>query len=182
MVSKVVDILVRTRPIGWSKRSRSPYYNKGFALWLKPTVDKMIEDRTAKVFRKETFPSISEHTLYLRVHQALLYLVEQLDTPEKIYEHFKSEIAIRKKQGVVIEFKDRVNAEGASEDFVAEVEVPKWKRKMDDWIESDSPEPFVLTNLLLSEREQEQVRAELEGLTNIMSSVTTREIKLVRVS
>lgn len=182
LASKVVDLVVRSRPIGWSRKSRSPYYNKPYALWIKVTVDAMIEDGRAKVFLRESFPGINESTLYTRVHQALLYLVEQLDTEDKKYALFKEKIVIRRKQGVILEFKDINNIEGKAQDFVELKELPKWKIKLDEWLESGEFEPFIMTNLLLSEKEKEQLHLELDDLTNIMSSISTQELKLVRVS
>ena len=181
LVEKVVDVLVRNRPIGWSRRARSPYYKKCYAMWLKESIDPMIEDRQPRVFRRETFTGLSEKSLYLRIHQSLLYLIECLDTPDKKYERFKEETRFRIKQGVIIEYRDMADVSGIAEVFVAEKEMPKWRRKLDEWIESDSREPFIQTNLVLSGEEQQQLRLELDNLKNIMSSISAREIKLVRI-
>jgi|ERR1700719_4861 len=181
-MAKVVDLIVRKKPVGWSRRSYASYYKESYAKWLQKDIDEMMVDRQPRIYRYDMWPSVSKNSLYLRVNQATAYLLDNLD-PEQKYKKFFSELKCKKEPDgialrldIVIEGKTSPQAEK----FIGASDKPAWKIKMDDWIEdSTREEPFFKGGLLLSPEEIKQLELELDG-SGILYSITSREIKLIK--
>lgn len=180
IASKLVDVLVRDQPLGWSRKSYSAYYNLHYANWLKPVLDDMIARRVSKVFLLENF-NIKLDSLYLRINHSFRFICDHLDS-ENVYKSFYDEIEICKlrRRGATIKFKERLDMP-SGEDFVDKKDAPKWRQKLDEYIDAPATgAPLYIKNLLLDEDEIEQIKLELEGLSNLVYSVDCREIKVIK--
>src|SRR5438045_8411718 len=61
-------------------------------------------DKEPGILKYTSYPELSPTTLYLKVNQALLYLLERLDTKEKLYTNFRELINISRIRGIGIQF------------------------------------------------------------------------------
>ena len=185
-MSKVVSHFVRDKPIGWSHKSYAPYYKRAYADWIKKDIDEMISTRNTIVYPYDKWPKIKGNGLYLRVNQALLFLLEpknEMDSDGK-YAKFREQVSIRRERGkgIIIEFDEVLEGSSRAEMIMSDRDKPKWKLKMDEWLESNAVNqpPFYQKNLLLTPEEVEEIKSELEGLTNIIHDITSREIKIIK--
>jgi hypothetical protein len=182
--AKIVNFVVKKRPHGWSRRSYATYYKESYALWLKKDIDQMILDRQPIVYRYDKWPNIKAAGLYLRITQAMMYLLDELDT-NNVYHKFREQIRIKRKKGagIVISFDDVLGDEPQGERFIADEDKPTWYKKMYDYLENvNEVKPLHIDGLLLSPEQIEALQAELEGLSNILFTISSREIKIIKGS
>jgi hypothetical protein len=192
--------ITRKRPVGWGGRSNSPYYRESYAKAIQRDIDMMISTREPILYRysKHCGPEsgISTKTLYLKINQAMMYLLEELDKDGK-YKEWRSvvEIHCKKGLGVMIEFTRlfRENFVKTSEDLTAdfinqvspnEVEperIPAWRRKMNEWLESDDVKPYHQTRLAISEEEIREIKIELSVLSNIEFEISSSSLSIVKM-
>lgn len=97
------------RPKTWSRRANAPYYRERYALEVRHVLDDMmlsasLGDRESRVVKYADYPEISHVTLYLKINQAMLYLIDKLDTPDKTYANFREMISISRIRSVGIKF------------------------------------------------------------------------------
>lgn len=190
-VSKaVVDMVVRNRPVGWSRRSNAPYYREAYALALKGQIDAMLKDRKDRVFRYDQFPQHSKETLYLRINQALRYLLDFLDDETKTYSKWNEMVAITRERGLGIRISYRSEfRESGLGAFVAvpvdqKSSAPIWKQKVDDYLENASPadKPLHITGLCLTVEQLADLKTSMKGLDDVMFSATAQEIKIIKTA
>jgi uncharacterized protein involved in tolerance to divalent cations len=178
--SKVVDLIVRKKPVGWSRKSFATYYNEGCAMQLKRELDLMIETKKSRlIVMSQKIKSTS--TLYLYVNQAWRYLMDFHDS-DGVYGAHRNNTIIRKihGRGIAIWWKD--DAESIQGEEISEKkDQKKWKIKMDEYLDSDDVKPFHLDHLILTAEEVEQIKEQLADLSNIMCSVTCKEIKICKI-
>ena len=87
-----------------SPSSVMSYYKERYAKMVKNAIDKMLECKKNMVFRYEDFSHNSASTLYQKVFQGKLYLLDHLD-PEMKYAKVDGEMTITKKpDGIRLEF------------------------------------------------------------------------------
>src|ERR1039457_162000 len=98
--SKVVDLIVRKKPIGWSRRSYATYYNEAYARWFQKDVDEMMLDMQPRVYKFDMFPTLKKNSVYARINQSKSYLLDFLD-PDKKYEKFFCYVRIRREDSGV---------------------------------------------------------------------------------
>lgn len=182
VMQQVVDLVVKKRPIGWSRKSYATYYKLPYALWIQRDIDAMLVDRQPRVYRLDLWPRVRMNALYQRINQAVRFLIEAengLD-PDGKYAKWRESVHIRREPGVgvVMEFDAVLEGAPKAEKFIGQTDKPKWKEKMDSWLDSDDIKPFHQAGLMLTPEEIEQIKLELPE--NIMYSITSREIKLVR--
>lgn len=183
LAAQVVDILVRKKPVGWSRRSYSSYFREEYALWIKRELDIMDEDKKPRAFPYSQWKNSTPNTIYLRINQAWHYLMEYMDTDGK-YKKLWHQIKISRVRhyGVTLEFKEIANDMPMGEVFVPRKDVCKWKRTIDDYLEDDSKiKPLHISNLILTPEEVKTVTAELSDLSTIQFSVRHNEIKIIKV-
>jgi hypothetical protein len=182
VASKIVDLVVRSKPEGWSRKSYATYYSESYALWLKADLDKLIERRNPIVYRYDLW-KMSRDALYLRINQAWRYLRDHLDLEDKRYDKLWHDTERERVRGVgiTIRYKDLQDGH-AAEEFVAPSDTPKWRKKLDEYLEdeSGSGKPLHIDNLLLTPEDIEQLKLELDGLSNVIYQITSREIKVIR--
>lgn len=179
------------RPRNWSRKSSSPYFREKFAIDFRDNcLEPMIEDKQTRIYYYEEWPSLKPSSLYNKIIQSKLYLLEYLDL-EKKYATFCRAVYIKPKKGVgivVSVMKDIID------EMIAENPKPfrpsllssgadNWHNRVMDYIENGKVgEPLVLKNLALEETDIAQLTIELSALTNFALSVQTSYIKLVKIS
>ena len=96
------------RPLTWSKRANVPYYKARYALEIKHIFDEMIlaaedGDKEPRIIKYVDYPEVSHTTLYLKINQSLLYLLEKMDEAG-IYSNFRQLVQISRVRSVGIKF------------------------------------------------------------------------------
>ena len=183
MASAIANLVIRKKPIGWSKKSYGSYYKEVYAKWVRDILDLMMAERKPKRIPWDTIKGCgSKNSLYLRFAQGKMYLLHELDFDGK-YRKFCEGLKVTRhdKVGIIIDFDlDQGNLPGAV-DVVSIRDTPKWKKDLDNYLESgEDGKPFHKCNLQLTDDEVRQQITELEGLTNVMYSVTHDEIKVIK--
>jgi hypothetical protein len=188
--AKMIDLLVTgKKPSGWSRRSTATYYGESYALQVKKTLDAMLVDRQDRIFRYDNWSHMSHNSVYLRINQSIRYLLEELDQ-DHTYAKLMRMIAITRErnQGVKLTFKEEFRNGDASTFEAAPVvpasEAPKWKQKIELWLEESEPgdKPFVLDNLMLSQDEVKELKLQFLGLKNVIPSITAQCVKLMKIN
>jgi hypothetical protein len=189
VASKVADAVVHDRPLGWSRRSNTPYYKEVYAKQIQRDADRMIQSGQSLVYKYDTWCSdggMSHQTLYNRIYQSIKYLLEQLD-PDKVYADWHDR-TVRYKSTVGIKIDWIAGMAKESQPFSAEVIQPdsnkaKWRMEIDSWLEDSSKTaPLMVTNLALLPDEMKELIAEFKQLDNIIFEVKSSTIKLVKVN
>jgi hypothetical protein len=179
-VERVIDLVVRKKPVGWGRKSTATYYNQDYARWAAKELQEIIDDGKPKVFRLSG--RYTMNTLYLLINQAWLYLREESDDKQKwidLWERCK--VARKKGVGVIIQLRETFTDLPHGSDFVDIKEAPKWKRELNDYLEGDEIKPFHKSGLILSNEDVEQLKIELDGLDNIQYKIDNKEIKIIRL-
>lgn len=186
----VVDHVIHSKPLGWKRRSNAPYYKERYAAELKEVVDAMIKDRRDRFYPYEMAKKtlgIEKGTLFLRIYQAHRYLLDYMDTPDKLYAKFFETVTIQRRRGtgVVIAFAPGfAEGNGKLEPLPADSKNTTWRDKMEDWVENSQPgdEPFFQDKLVLSPDEISDLKATFIGIPGIISSITSSHVKLVKIN
>ena len=182
VASKIIDLVVRNKPIGWSRKSYATYYREEYAEQLKKELDNMIDTKRSKVFRYDIMPNLSPTSIYLWINQSFRYILDNLD-PDKKYAKLYHSIKIEriKSVGVTISYRDLITNTFKGEDFVARQDKVRWTQQIDDYLSNENvTKPLHIQNLILTPEEVAQLKSELEDLSSIQYSVTSREIKLIK--
>ena len=188
--AKIVDTVIHDRPLGWSRRSSSPYYKEEYALQFKKVLDAIASTGKPFCYRYEWFREnfqIGKDTLYLRIYQGKRFLLERMD-PDHYYEKLLDKIDITRERGVGVLVKLKIEATPGGpvfepEEVMPESEGPKWRKRMQEWLEdSDSTTSFKQEGLILSPAEIEALRTQLGALSNVMPSVTSHSVKLLKMN
>lgn len=182
----VVNIAVRKKPAGWSKRSNAPYFNSGAAKLMKEVADEMMRTREDQVYFYKDFPTMSRNTLYLRINQSLRYLLEYMDTEDNLYAKWAEMVAVTRERGtgVRLSFKEEYRFGGENsfkpKAVLAKATEPKWKTDVDEYLESGRTSPLHIDKLMLTPEEIGSLKESLVGVQNILFRVTASEIKIVK--
>ena len=178
-----VDNVVTKRPLGWSRRSNAPYYNKQYGEHMKSIADLMLTTGEPQIFLYKDFPNISKGTLYNRINQAIRFLIDKLDTPQRTYRDWNDNLAVRRERGLGIrfDFKDR-EVDAPFVPRVAEkiVQMTYWQQQITRFLENSSATKLHLDKLALTPEQVEEVRQSLAGLKNIQYVIRAYEIKIVK--
>jgi len=188
VASKFVDMIVSNRPHGWSRHSNAPYYKEIYAIQMKKEIDKMIQSGNSLTFRYNiwcTEDGMTPNTLYTRINQSIRYLCEKLD-PDGKYKRWYEIVKIRKKikVGIIIEYIMGLadGAELSAEETVPTVDQPKWRRDLDNWLESDNTVPFCQEGLTLTPDEILRLKIEMQQLTNVKASIKSESVKVIKIN
>lgn len=182
---RVVDMLVRKRPVGWSRKSYSTYYRQEYAESIKKILDAIAQDKQPKILRLDQYPSLSINSLYLFVNQSAHYVRDYMD-PEGIYAKQWQSLRVEKHKGhgVTIAYKAFVSANFNAENFVPVSDIPKWKRELDLYLQDDNiVKPFHKDGLMLTPQDMMTLNNELGDLQDagmIQYVVTSKEIKILK--
>lgn len=181
---RVVDLVVRKKPLGWGRRSYSSYYKEDYALWIKRELDAMDVDKKPRAFPYSSWKNSTPNTIYLRVNQAWHYLRDFMDSDGK-YERMFHQIKVSRVRGygVTMEYKESASEMPAGEIYVPKSEEKKWKKQIDDYLNDDSNvKPLHIDHLILSQEEVKKVTDELSDLSTIQFVVKHNEIKIIKVN
>ena len=188
--SKVVDIVVHgNKPSGWSRRSNATYYREPYALQIRDTIDAMWADRQDRLFRYSDWKHMSHNSVYLRINQSIRYLVDNLD-PDHKYARFLQMVAITRERniGVKITFNEEYRFSDTStfspSPIIPKSEAPKWKQKIETWLEESEPgdKPFILEGLMLTPEEIKDLKLQFAGLKNVGASISGSTIRLIKMN
>lgn len=186
--NRIINAATRTKPPGWGENSNGPYYKPFYANALKQLVDKMIDTKLSIEYRYATHCSEGGKTprsLYAMVNQSINFLCNELDTPDNKYKTWKQEVNIHQSSlGIVIEYIPEI-AKGHSKSgtLVPNTStLPIWKRKMNDWLEGSTKEPFVQEGLLLTQEEVRELKLELGQLPTVMADVKPGSVRIIRLA
>lgn len=169
------------------KRARvlGSYYKREAALELIPTLDAMIDDKKAKRFRYERFAHLSKKSLYLKINQSWLFIIDYMDDDKRYLKlRQQTKISEDKDIGVTILFR----APGGEAGMVAESPedgetsfTPKWRKDLEKYIkEGKADEMFHKKNLALTAEDIDWVYSSLGGLDGIVFKVNPREIRVIK--
>jgi len=181
---RVVDLIVRKKPIGWGRRSYSSYYTEDYALWIKRELDAMAIDKKSRAFPYNLWKNSTPNTVYLRVNQSWHFLRDYLD-PEGKYERMWHQIKVSRVRGfgVTLEYKESATEMPSGEVFVPRTDVCKWKKEIDDYLNDDSvTKPLHIEKLILTPDEVKKITDELSDLETIQFVVRHNEIKIIKVA
>lgn len=172
------------RPLHTSRRSNYSYYHEVFALEVKQVLDDMIADKKDRIWRLSSYPDLKVSSLYMRIYQGIRYLIENMD-PDGIYAKYRLEYMTltKEKDGVRLSWlRDRLEGRGFKPDIVSDREIThEWKEHVERFIEQSDEKILHLKNLALTIQQVNDLQSSFEGLEGIMSVVTEREIKIVKV-
>lgn len=185
---RAVDLLVpsKNKPQGWSRRSNAPYFKEEYALQMKLELDKMMVDQQDRVYHYDKWPHMTPNSVYLRINQSLRYLTTFLD-PNGIYARFLQSVSVKRKRGYGVEMKFISHLLGTNEfspqSVVPSAETPRWKQRIEEWLERSEPgsEPLIIENLMLTLEEVRALKLEFAGLQTVQHSITATTIKLIKV-
>lgn len=99
------------RSLLMKNREKISYYSEEWGKAIKPVLDTMIATRNPQHFYLKDFPNLAKKTLYLRIYNSWLWLIDNQD-PDGIYQKLKNETEISQAYatGIRIEFKDTAPA------------------------------------------------------------------------
>lgn len=183
----VASAIASPRPAGWSKHSKASYFRKCYADEIKGHIDEQIKTGQDLVFRYETWCrilSISERTLYTRINQSILYLVEKMDV-DGVYSKWYENVDIDCKTsglGIVISISKIAETKALKPELVVPRQsLPQWRKDLMDWLESDTEDPFVRENIALSTEEITLLREEFLTNEGLMCNIKANSIHIVKV-
>lgn len=165
-----------------------PYYKRVFGEEMKLVFDKMEADEQKRdfIYRYSLYPKLKATSLYLKINQSILYLLDKLDTSDYKYRQLKNMIEVdrtRSKSGIMLCW-NRDLLEGGTAPLPEPVNDDESVKEYMDAINkflSDETEPILnIKGLALTGHEVELIQAALGELTNIAPLITEREIKLVK--
>lgn len=185
LINRAIDNTLSKRPAGWDKKSVSSYFNNHNAQWMIGNIKKMMDSRKELFFDCKVF-NLSLNSLYHKVNQSIRFMIERLDK-DRIYSNWYSDVVIRKEKGAgaarsgVRIFYRETGVSIEPELVEPELEIPRWHRKMDEWLESNDVEPFIMEGLNLTSDMVSGFKKQLSSLGGIEFSVTSNSIKIIRV-
>lgn len=170
------DVLVR-------RRAEQSYYKQAYAEALKPYLDN-IEEQNPILFSKASFPNTAIRTIYLRVYQAWLWLMDHHADRDK-YRALRTRFEIvQSKYDVRIRRKNVVNVQlpGAVRDEKYDDLLPLQNRITEFLTKpmTQEMELFEQNNLSLSEADQEVISDSLAGLEGVTAKVERNLVKILR--
>lgn len=183
MQDRIVAFKNPTKPRSWNKKTNAPYYREKYGLELKAMLDKMMIDGQHRIFRFDEFPELSKNSLYLKVNQSKLYLLENLD-PDGRYAHYLNHVRIRRTRVGVRLSSDTENDGSFMPSTVITINAQdSLREKIDKFLEESQPGQELLINkLVLEEGDVEALQASLMPLENFAANITHTSVKIVRLS
>ena len=170
--------------IAGNARNNMPYYREHFAQELLPILDGMIADRRTRAFRYDNFPGIRPRSLYLKVYQSFLYVVDMLDTEDAKYLKLHNETEVTKRRdSVQIRFieMDRIPLRA---DTVDEGITKKdWRNKVDQFVDhGKAGEVLLIEKISLSDEEVQDLKDSLLQIPDaaLLRIITGTRIKLIK--
>ena len=166
------------------ERSGGNYYNRNDAEKLKPFLDEMIVDGESREFRFSDYPQWSPNTVWLKINQAVKYIVDNMDDEEKRYAYFRNKLKICKTEnGVLFKIVDApdgwiVHKVGGE----VSKEVETYKDKIFHFMEtSEEEEELDIKDLTLTEEEVIKMKELLDPSPIFAAFISPTRIKIVHL-
>lgn len=187
-VSEKLDLLpegAKMRGMLINKRRDQSYYKESYAKLLYPVLDSMIEHHRDVDFKLINNPGVSLRTLYLRVYQSWLWIMDNTNDPKyrKLYE--ESKISQIKDVGVRIKYRgepDSMNHEILTEkpDNLLAIQA-----KIDAFLAQDITKDTLFDSdgegaLSLSEEQITRIQEGLAGIPNLTVRIESSRIRIMR--
>lgn len=165
------------------RKHNMPYYKAHFAMELKFILDRMIQSRRTQEFRYIDFPRLSKHSLYLKVYQSFLYLIDHAD-PDGEYIKLRNDTEIFKSEnGVRIRCvnKDRAPLNVAEEVDDAAPPLPPWRVKIDGFLQNGKVgEKLIIDKLSLTTEQVEDLQTLLQEVDGVLFKLEPHRVLLVK--
>lgn len=173
---------LRKKPIGWGRRSRSPYFTNKNALWIKKLIDAQIDSRQEiHIPYIQEGLDLSPNTWYLKVNQGINYILEHYDDDLR-YKHWHEETELKRNNSsyiVIRYFEGGCSPDGALVSMDSKEKI--WLRDLEEWLESDSIEPYIREGLKMTPEQADIVLRDLQQLIGIEFSVGPTFIKAIKL-
>jgi len=155
-------------PKEWGSKYVSPYYNETYARWLKPDLDILLaqpEDKRRSIIYKHIVWKCSKRTIQTRISQAWLYIMDNLD-PDKKYCKLRTMMEVRvQMDGLLINWKNSICKQQSfidlsdsplrGETFDVPEQKAKWRKDIDEWIESSKKGDKLEIDVSLTQEERD---------------------------
>lgn len=182
----IASVISSPRPVGWSHRSKASYFKKVYAEEIKEHIDQQIATGKDLIFRYATWCEklgVSERTLYTRINQSILFLVQRLD-PDGVYSKWYEGVDIdckSSKFAIVISVAKVEASRNIKPELVEPRQsLPQWRKKLMDWLESNSNEPFVEEGLALGPEEVLKLREEFLTNDGLLVDINFHAIRIIK--
>lgn len=177
-----VKAMARGRPRMWKKSSTATYYAERYALELKAVVDQMIKDQQNYEYRYSEFPHLSRNTVYLRINQSKMYLLQELDFDGSYKRFFEGIRITREPSGVAMKFirvgdqdmfmPSKVVTFGSTADVMEAI---------DEFLEDSSRKQVELLNLNLDAASIALIKESLSNLEHIAANIESDRLKIIKM-
>lgn len=195
--SALVNLVINKKPVGWGRKSVAPYYTKECGEQMKKDIDDMLNQNGCLVYKYERFLhlGISKKTLYQRINQSIIYVIEQMDDEQGTYRKWYECVKLDKhsrSDAIVIDFHPGIRAslEGGALTVTAEVTsgdveiphtMPAWRIEIEDFIENGAVgTSLIKEGLLLNKAEVDEFKKDFATVKGLMFHVDFKTIKLVK--
>ena len=193
-LAKLIAGIESKRPSRWSHSSNAVYYKERHALWFKAALDAMMAESEIgkfenRVYRYDRYPDLTPGSLYIKVNQAKLYLLEKLD-PDHRYARFCELIKIDRKRnyGIILAYQmDVIN--GVTEALpvpVSSIKIetePSIKDKVDDFCDKSKPgDELKITSVDITPELQELLENSLSQLSNLLYKIDKSSITILHLT
>lgn len=152
------------KPSSWGKTTNSPYYRKAYAIWLRPLLDRLKDNTNIEVKLDPRKFNLTRKSLWLRIIQAWLYLIDRMDTPDEIYLKLRNKVQVKQEGSyVTIRWKLRhtLAARGLDKDaeFIPRMEdtgkIRNWRDTIFKFIDdSNEGDTLALDSVALTKEDQ----------------------------
>jgi hypothetical protein len=171
----------KKRRSNWSKLANAPYYRKRYALELKAVVDDMLQKGCDKEYRYDDYVDLSHKTIYLRLNQAKLFLLDELD-PDLFYkENFQRISITQEKTGVRLSLMKEITSM-APVDVGLDEKKSEWQDKITKYLETAKigDAPLRIDKLSLTAEEVEIQKESFINIPGVSAFITATEILIVK--
>jgi hypothetical protein len=167
---EVLSVGKDLRGLLMSRRSELSYYNEKCGMELAPILEQMLQSRLPQEFKVSTHPGMSVRTLYLKVYQPWLWLMDKHPDPvsRAKYSNLRRDTKISQmKHAVRIRFRNAVGdnlvPDAVNEDMDG---IMKLQKKISDFLEMDITQDTMLDekNLSLSQEQMDGIKDSLAGI------------------
>ncbi len=160
------------------------YYNKNEAEALRGFIDEMMTDLQDRKFLFTDYPYWSPNTVWVKVNQAIKYLVENDVSEEKKYQVFRNRLKICKvEEGILFKILETPVYSGWIAHKLDKESTPEtFKDKVFHFMEiSEEGEELDLKELSLDEEEVKKLKELLDPSPIFAAFISTSRIKLVHL-
>ena len=166
------------------ERSGGNYYNRNDAEKLKPFLDEMMLDNEPREFRFSDYPQWSPNTVWLKINQAIKYIVDNLDDADKKYAYFRNKLKICKTEnGVLFKIVDAPDgwiAHKVSGENSKELET--YKDKVFSFMESsEEGEELDIKDLNIEEEDVVKMKEILDPSPIFAAFISKSRIKIIHL-